>query len=78
MKILSHWIDGELGMLKLQLASENQEESSRLISYANRIKLPVENYGRVDKSYTWLWLQIPIKKPDYRADYFGNDKDVVK
>lgn len=78
MKITSHWLDLESGMLKLQLQSENQEESHRLITYANQVKLPVKTYGAVESQYTWLWINIPIKKFDYNSKYFGNDKDVVK
>lgn len=77
MKIWSHWFSDD-GYLKIQIVSENQQESCELVEYANSIKLPVKSYGKVDKSYTWLWIEIPVKSANYRNFYFGNDKDVVK
>lgn len=78
MKITSYQIDEEEKELKILLKSENQEESYDLVKYANRCKLPVKVYGKVDKFNTWIWISLPIKSYDYRAEYFGNDPDVVK
>lgn len=76
MKVSAHWISEDQGELKINLESENQEESAQLVQYAQRIKSPVKVYGRVGKINTWIWLQIPIKK-SFNL-YFGNDPDVVK
>jgi len=78
MKILSHWIDSKDGSLRLQIQAETQQEQYDLIQYANHVKLPVTAYGKVDKSYTWAWFSIPLKKENYKLAYFGNDPEVTK
>jgi hypothetical protein len=58
----------------LQLESESQEESSMLVELGNRVKAPVNTYGMVGKSATWLWLHVPLKTNTGVFTSFGNQK----
>jgi hypothetical protein len=58
----------------LQLQAENQEESSMLVELGNRVKAPVNAYGMVWKSATWLWLHVPLKTNTGMFTSFGNLK----
>jgi len=78
MKITDFRINESDKVLQLCFESETQEESSKLIHACNHLKLPVKSYGTVGETKTWAWLSIPMKTEDYRLDYFGNDRDIVK
>lgn len=70
------WIDIEKNekdgdKLKIQLYAENQVDSSLLFSLGTRFPKIIQYYGRVDKSQTRAWIFIPLKKSQYRREYFG-------
>jgi hypothetical protein len=54
--------------------ADGQEESSMLVEFGNRAKLPVRTYGRVGQSATWLWLHVPLKTNTGMFTSFGNQK----
>ncbi len=59
--------------LAINVEAETQQESSLLISVANRFPIAVKCYGRVGPVNTWAWIFIPLTKGSYRKDYFGNE-----
>jgi len=60
--------------LVLYVEAETQKEASILIHAANRLPSLVRCYGKVGFDTTWAWVFIPLKRENYRADYFGNEK----
>ena len=57
--------------LSIQLSSENQQESAKIVEMANRIKAPAYSYGKVSELQTWVWIMIPLKDVPFTDDYFG-------
>ena len=65
----------EKDSFKINLMSENQEETSILMSACNSVGSPIESFGAVNKDYTYAWFILPIRKGmKYRSIKIGNSK----